>query len=274
MFWNMIKMIAMDFDWTIVDHSKKNAKDRVGKNIIEILNRFIERGNYAGIVSGRAVWDFEREFGYMGIEWANPFPNYVIAREAYIYETKNNEYIEKKEYNLPVREKIMELNKKISSYFNDIFEMYKLEEIIVTNFFIYGDFAVEIHVKSEEAQRAMELMNKFIVKHNIKNAAVHRNGNMITIYNQIAGKGNTLLAAAELFGLKPGEVLAIGDNYNDISMIDGKLGFIGACVGNAEIGIKEIVKAGGGYIGKAAAYEGIIDVIKQLEYDGLIEAII
>lgn len=86
-----------------------------------------------------------------------------------------------------------------------------------------------------------------------------------------AGKGNALLAATKAFGLKPSEVLAIGDNYNDVSMIDGKLGFVGACVGNADDNIKKIVKDGGGYVGEGFAHRGVLDVIRQLKKDGLID---
>ena len=63
-------------------------------------------------------------------------------------------------------------------------------------------------------------------------------------------------------------MLAIGDSYNDISMIDGKLGFVGACVGNAEEEIKNIVKTGGGYIGNETAYKGVADILYQLKDDG------
>ena len=86
-----------------------------------------------------------------------------------------------------------------------------------------------------------------------------------------AEKGNALLAATKAFGLKPSEVLAIGDNYNDVSMIDGKLGFVGACVGNADDNIKKIVKDGGGYVGDGFAHRGVLDVIRQLKKDGLID---
>lgn len=79
------------------------------------------------------------------------------------------------------------------------------------------------------------------------------------------------MQVARIFGLKPCEILAIGDNYNDISMIDLKLGFVGGCVGNAEENIKKIVKAGGGYVGDGIAFRGVLDILKQARKDGLLE---
>ena len=117
----------------------------------------------------------------------------------------------------------------------------------------------------------MELLADFVKEKDINDAAVHRNGVMVTIYSKYAGKGKTLLEAAKHFHIEPDEVLAIGDSYNDISMIDGKLGFVGACVGNADEKIKKIVKDGGGYVGNGIAYKGVADILCQLKKDGKIE---
>lgn len=259
----MIKMIAMDYDWTLLDYSGQEPV--VGKETIDLINRFIADGGYAGIVSGRQYWDFCGEFKSMGLPWAEKFPNYIVGREAYIYETDGLNYKGFSEHNAVIRKKITALMRKMTAYLEDILKMYEKNDISVTNFFVYGDFAIEIHTEREDAQRAMDLLSEFINKKGIEDAAVHRNGVMVTVYNKYAGKGNTLLAAAKHFGIKPHEVLAIGDSYNDITMIDGKLGFVGACVGNADEEIKNVVKAGGGYIGNGTAYKGIADILRQLE---------
>lgn len=264
----MIKMIAMDFDWTIADHTK--GSDIISIELIDYLNNFINKGNYAGIVSGRVYWDFQREFDAAGVEWANPFPNYVIGREAYFYEVTKDDYIDHPKINVPANKRITNLNRKLSKYLDDILTIYEDNHIKVVRFFIYGDFAVEIHVENKDAQHAMELTKKFVTDLEIDEAAVHRNGTLITIYHKMSGKGNALLEASKELGLKPSEVLAIGDNYNDITMIDGKLGFIGGCVGNADDNIKNIVRSGGGYVGNGTAHKGILDIIKQIEIKGLI----
>ena len=269
-FQNMIKMIAMDFDWTIIDHSKEKLDERVGCEFIDEMNRFIKNGNHAGIVSGRMFGAFEFEMKAMRVDWANPFPDFLVAREAYIYQLKNNEYIEEKEYNVDMNSRIMRFNRKIAHHMDDILDLCKNEGINVTNFITYGDFASEISVKEEDADRAMELVQHYI-NSNFEDGAVHRNCTAITVYYKPAGKGNTLLQVARIFGLKPCEILAIGDNYNDISMIDSKLGFIGGCVGNAEENIKKIVKAGGGYVGDGIAFRGVLDILKQARKDGLLE---
>lgn len=265
----MIKLIAMDFDWTLVDHTK--GAEKIRKEIMTELNDFINKGNWAGIVSGREFWNFELEFQAFGVPWNKPFPNYVIGREAYIYKIKDGDYEGIEEHNNPLKKKIINLNRVLSQYMGDILDMYEEAGIAVNNFYIYGHYAVEVHVEMTKADEALELMKEFVKEKGFKDAAVHRNGMMITIYHKEAGKGNALFAAAKAFGLKPSEILAIGDNYNDISMIDGRFGFIGACVGNADDNIKKLVREGGGYVGEGVAHKGILDVLRQLKKDGLMD---
>lgn len=264
----MIKMIAMDYDWTLLDYSGQESI--IGRETIDLINRFTKTGGYAGIVSGRQYWDFYYDFKRMGLPWSGNFPNFIIGREAYIYEVNGLNYKEVEEHNRLIHKKITSLTRKMTAYMEEIFEMYEANNIRVTNFYVYGDFAVEIHTEKEDAQKAMELLSEFVNVRKIEDAAVHRNGAMVTVYSKSAGKGNALLAAAKHFGVQPHEVLAIGDSYNDISMIDGKLGFVGGCVGNAEEGIKSIVKTGGGYIGNGTAYKGVADILYQLKDDGKI----
>ena len=264
----MIKMIAMDYDWTLLDYSGQESI--IGRETIDLINRFTNGGGYAGIVSGRQYWDFYYDFKRMGLPWSEHFPNFIIGREAYIYEVNGLNYTEAAEHNRLMHKKITALTRKMTAYMEEIFAMYEASNIRVTNFYVYGDFAVEIHTEKEDAQKAMELLSEFVRVRKIEDATVHRNGVMVTVYSKSAGKGNALLAAAKHFGVQPYEVLAIGDSYNDISMIDGKLGFVGACVGNAEEEIKNIVKTGGGYIGNETAYKGVADILYQLKDDGKI----
>ena len=83
------------------------------------------------------------------------------------------------------------------------------------------------------ADRAVELVRDFVIREKLEEVKVHRNGVMVTLFHKDSGKGNALLRVAEYYGIRPEEVLAIGDNYNDMSMIAGDMGFVGACVGTA-----------------------------------------
>ena len=51
-------------------------------------------------------------------------------------------------------------------------------------------------------------------------------------------KGNSVKLYASQLGIKDYDICAIGDNYNDVSML--KIAGIGVAMGNAEEGVKTI----------------------------------
>ena len=259
----MIKLIAMDFDNTLIGH----GKERISPTLLNFFEKFIQKGFYAGIVTGRERWNLHETWLAHGEVWGNRFPNYLIAREAYIFRINNGEYDELTDYNTAISEKISKTVREVASHLETILHELEKDGILIQNWFVYSDFAVEIRV-ANDYDRAMEVIRDVLMKLHIKNVAVHRNVNLITIYHQSAGKGNTLNAFAQSLAIKPDEVLAIGDSLNDLSMIDSHLGFVGACVGNADDAVKQTVLKNGGYVGKGVAFEGILDIINQIVTEG------
>jgi hydroxymethylpyrimidine pyrophosphatase-like HAD family hydrolase len=90
-----------------------------------------------------------------------------------------------------------------------------------------------------------------------------RNVSGIAIRHEQVGKGELLLKVCSRLGTAPGSVLAIGDSNNDLSMVDGRFGFIGGAPGNAESGIKIKVLAGGGYVAESGYGDGVAEIISQ-----------
>jgi hypothetical protein len=90
-----------------------------------------------------------------------------------------------------------------------------------------------------------------------------RNVAGIAIRHEQVGKGELLLKACSRLGVAPGRVLAIGDSTNDLSMVDGRFGFIGGAPGNAESGIKIKVLAGGGYVADSGYGDGVAEIVSR-----------
>jgi len=261
----MIKLIATDFDNTLISYEK--GKERISPILIDFFEKFIQNGFHVGIVSGRDKWGFQGTLLSRGETWGKRFPDYIIAREAYIFKINNGDYEESVEYNSVVFEKISRTIREVSAHIETILKRIEQSGIAINKWYIFSDYAIEIHV-ADNYNKAVDILNDTLKEFNIKGASVHRNENMITIYSEFAGKGNTLKALAESFNIKPDEVLAIGDSFNDLSMLDGHLGFVGACVENADENLKQIVLKNGGYVGKGNAFEGILDIINQLTSEG------
>lgn len=93
--------------------------------------------------------------------------------------------------------------------------------------------------------------------------SVNRNNRLVQFQDAAAGKGNVLRALASHWEIVPREVLACGDSANDYSMMDGRLGFQSGAPGNADEGIKEAVRAVGGYVAEEKVGLGVLEVLRH-----------
>ena len=64
----MIRLIALDFDYTLIDY-QEGLKPRIEPEALALLNRLCERGVKAGIVTGRAFDGFAATLADVGGDW-------------------------------------------------------------------------------------------------------------------------------------------------------------------------------------------------------------
>ena len=93
---------------------------------------------------------------------------------------------------------------------------------------------VEIIFGSAEAARQGEaLLRKWLAEQQLPYLPV-RNIAGVAIRHETVGKGKVLAHVCNALGFDRSRVLAIGDSTNDLSMLDGTLGFATAAPANAE----------------------------------------
>lgn len=260
----MIKLIALDFDWTIIDYTP--GKPRWSPELFGWLGRFIERGGQAGIVSGRAEVDL-REFMYSkGLGWASPFPSYVVEREEYLRLTGAVW-----PGNAEKRERVAALTRLLLPHAADWLERFESEGLHIKRWFVMNDYTLEYSFASaDEARRGEALLRDWVARETAAECFVQRNGALISVMDVECGKGKLLRCAAEYFGVSPEETLAIGDSLNDESMLDGGFGFLCGTPENGDEVIKDIVRRKDGIIGVGTAYDGVLDIFRSYAKRGLL----
>ena len=96
-------------------------------------------------------------------------------------------------------------------------------------------------------------------------AALHRTEyperdlSMVDILPAGCSKGSALLRLAETRGVKAEEILAIGDNWNDVSMLE--VAGRAVLMGNAPESLKEMAVGQGWVVGKRHDEDGVAEVI-------------
>lgn len=94
-----------------------------------------------------------------------------------------------------------------------------------------------------------------------KAACVYSAPNLLEYFNLDVSKGKAVLGLGEKLGIKPGEIIAIGDYYNDLSMITA------AGLGVAICGSPAEVRAAASYVTEKTAEEGAVsEVIEKFVF--------
>jgi hydroxymethylpyrimidine pyrophosphatase-like HAD family hydrolase len=78
-------------------------------------------------------------------------------------------------------------------------------------------------------------------------------------------KGSVLRELCDLVNIHRDEVLAAGDHFNDLSMLDGENAAMTACPANAIDPVKEIVRRAGGHVAEKSWADGIAEALCYYE---------
>ncbi len=260
----MIKCIALDFDGTIADYSP--GKPNLSGKLFRYLNRFIENGGQAGIVSGRDTGSLRDSITSGGFKWQNPFPSFLGVNESYLilpddaYGRQNRE----------TRERVMQLNRILLRYASGWMELFEMRGYSLSGWKISHDYSLEYSFRDQNEALEAELLLRETAVGSVPGCRVQRNCRLVSVMDNLCNKGRLVSEAAVYFGFAPYEVLVIGDSQNDESMFDPTHGFLCGTPENGDTAMKETVLTRGGIIGKGTAYDGVLDIFRQYKKQGLL----
>ena len=244
----MYKIIFCDLDGTLLDDNR-NVSD-INKNAI---NKAIEKGCKFVICSGRSNMSidyFNKIFNFDKIK------NYAVAfNGAYIYETNTKKKLV--EHLVPSTGAIKAIN--MCRKFNVDIMVYKNEMLyfdaptirtdtyakrnmvnttIVNNLIEVASEPVSKVIIIGDNEELKKVENK-VMSTNIKNEmTTFFSADILYEFNPIGiDKGTGLKELSEILNVNIKETIAIGDNYNDLSMI--KAAGLGVCCINGEDGVKK-----------------------------------
>ena len=89
-----------------------------------------------------------------------------------------------------------------------------------------------------------------------------RNGGWVAVLHERLGKGNALAAYAAHRAIDAAHILAVGDQYNDLPMLEGAAAGCVGCPGNAIPEVRNAVHRKSGFIAQRDAPEGTLDVLR------------
>lgn len=97
----------------------------------------------------------------------------------------------------------------------------------------------------------------------VPDAQVLRNGRWVVVTHADFGKGRILEVAAANLGVPRERILAVGDQPNDLDMLDGRVaGYVG-CPGDADQAVIQTVRGAGGWLADHPGTAGTADLIRR-----------
>lgn len=264
----MIKLIAIDIDGTLL-----NEKHMLSDRVKEALKKKRQEGVYIVLCTGRPILGVQE---YLKALELNEPDNYVITfNGALVQKTDTKEILAHHTLDIHDYYKINTLAMELGLHMhtetteamytsNRDISPYTVIESGMTNMPLHYRTPEEMDKEMVVSKMMMiddpQLLSKRIPDipsdYTDTYEFVQSAPYFLEILNKQATKGNALKDLTERLGLQPEEVMAIGDNMNDYTMIE--YAGTGVAMGNAVDGIKEIANE----ITKTNAEDGVAYAIE------------
>lgn len=263
------EIVAIDLDDSLLNKDTKISN--VNKNAIKLAQ---EKGTLITIATGRMLDSALPYIRELDINTA------VIAYQgAYIKDLKTNEILSKKVVDISLAKEIIKQCKKDNLYvqafidgelyFEEDNEFSKVyEKRIGVKGKAVGNLTTFLHegpmklLMIDEAPRIKALSKEYQALFGEQVQVVISKPDFLEITHISATKGQALRLLAKVYNIPREKIIAIGDSYNDLSMIN--YAGLGVAMGNAPQGVKEQAN----YVTKSNDEDGVAEVIRRFILKG------
>ncbi|PWU05396.1 MAG: hypothetical protein C5B47_09010 [Verrucomicrobia bacterium] len=248
-----VKLLCTDFDGTLVESSL----DRCTQEFAEVLSYQRKRGGSWVINTGRSL-----PYTLEGLaQFHCPVsPDYIITQEREIYHlSSSGKWQDFGDWNLRCRRLHNELLLKYQDALEAICKgLTHRSEItpVRENGIVSGLVA-----SSEEIMSQVTVELDWACK-DLQGWAYQRNNVYLRFCHVDYHKGSALKELCRLIGFPREVVLAAGDNFNDIAMLDGKHAAMCACPANAIKEVKEAVLKADGFVASGNHALGVAESVQ------------
>ena len=252
------RLVCLDFDGTIMVYDEAGGHFHVG--VIDLLNRLADAGIAWCTNSGRDQYDQLEVLKRCRAKGLTAMPVALMCSESVIYERVDTGYVSFEPWNTRVQDDLRRLHREVQSLLDPRMESivsrygscpyYIGENYTAFNVLADPDLPMALHRELEDLLKP------------VQGCVVTRNGGWVAIITEQAGKGNVLREYMTRRGFAPNEVLAVGDQYNDLSMLDGSAAALVGCPGDAIVDVVDVVRNAGGIVAESPGPEGTLEVIR------------
>ncbi len=248
-------MLGFDFDDTLVLKGNGGAIDPQFFECIQWI-----RSTYGaawGIATGRSLHQLIE--GFQEAQFP-VLPDFVVARERELYfPGQFGRWVPHDEWNTRCERdhhKLFRKSKRVLAKIRKFIEN-KTEAEWVS---VEGD-AAGIVASSSAEMDVIQAYVEELSKH--ANLTFERNSIYLRFSHRDYNKGSGLVQAAERWGVTPNHILAVGDNYNDLSMLQPEICGACGCPGNSVPEVRDFIEKRGGKVADKPGCEGVMEILSH-----------
>lgn len=246
--------MGFDFDDTIM--MGEDHVPRIDPQFFECI-RWV-RSNYGaawGICTGRSLTHLVEGFN----QGKFPFlPDFTVVREREVYfPGKFGRWMPDQQWNTACFKDQKKLFRKAKRV------LAKIQEFVETEtkgrwVSVEGDPAGIVSADDMEMERNLAFLKTLP---EVDNLSYERNGIYLRFTHSAYRKGTGLQFCARRWGVPTSQILAVGDNFNDLSMLDPAVSGACGCPSNAILEVKKYVAERGGKVASKPGSEGVMEVL-------------
>jgi hydroxymethylpyrimidine pyrophosphatase-like HAD family hydrolase len=246
-----LRLLSTDFDGTLISHF---SDGRCAPDFAAVLSEHKKSGGLWAVNTGRSLWH-----AIEGVEKFQPpvQPDFLLTNEREIFHrTPDGRWVPEQGWNETCYQRHDDLFVRATPIFDRIREL-ALEHPGINLAEEKGQLAGVITSDEE----VMHEFVSFLETHSreMPEFSYQRN----TIYLRFAHidyhKGSCLGELCRILQISPAEVLAAGDHFNDIPMLDGRYAAHPCCPSNAIPEVRVVVESAGGHLASKPAAEGVAE---------------
>jgi len=249
-----IRLISTDFDGTLVGHP---SDGRCVPELAAALQTAKDLGVLWAINTGRSV-----EHTLEGLEElrAPVQPDFLLTHERELYHFDGGRWVAFGEWNEVCRARHAALFHETGEILEQVRSIVAtMPDVRMIN--EDGHLAGLIGFDEEAMDRVTEKLAA--LSQTYPDFSWQRNTIYLRFCHRAYNKGTVLGELSRLTKIGPAEILAAGDHFNDLSMLDGRFAKHPACPGNAIKEVKETVARAGGFVSQHPCGKGVAEAISR-----------
>lgn len=253
-----LSLVCLDFDGTIVVYDEEPGF--LHPAAVETINALAERGIGWCTNSGRGPDSQLRILELSRLRGLSHMPDALLCSESLIFRRRDGTYVPCEPWNTLAQIRLTSFHRKVQAavrpHLDDWKQKYEPETYV-------GEGYTTFNVVDADGRTERLLAELKEAVRDVEHAMVTRNGGWLVLLPDDLGKGNVLRGYQKVAGIAHEATLAVGDHFNDISMLDGSAARHVGCPANAIADVVRTVVGAGGYVARGQGAEGTVEIIQH-----------